>query len=77
MDAHISVKLFATLSKFTPDSSDHYPIRQGTTVRDLLKILGVVEKDAKLIFINNKKGEIVSSLKDGDRIGIFPPIGGG
>jgi molybdopterin converting factor small subunit len=77
MDAHISVKLFATLSKFTPDSSDNYPVSSGTSVRELLKILGVSEKDAKLIFINNKKGELASSLKDGDRVGIFPPIGGG
>ncbi len=78
MSGHISVKLFATLSNLTPETSDHYPIEPGvTTVMDIIHALDVPEEDAKLIFINNKKGEKDSVLRDGDRVGIFPPVGGG
>lgn len=77
MTAHITIKLFATLSQFTPDSPDRYPIESGTTIRNLLKQIGVSEGEIKLIFINGIKGNLTSPLHDGDRVGIFPPIGGG
>ncbi|MBW1748063.1 MAG: MoaD/ThiS family protein [Deltaproteobacteria bacterium] len=75
---HVTLKLFATLSRFTPDSRDRYPIAPGTTVKHLLEKLGVPEDDVRLIFINGIKGHLVAStLTDGDRLGIFPPVGGG
>lgn len=77
MKEHITVKLFATLSKFTPKEPDRHPISPGTTVKELVNSLQVPEKEAKLIFINSRKGELTSVLKDGDRVGIFPPVGGG
>ena len=77
MTLHITIKLFATLSRFTPDSPDRYPIESGTTIRKLLKQTGVSEDEIKLIFINGVKGSLASPLHDGDRVGIFPPVGGG
>lgn len=60
-----------------PASADQYPVLTGTTVRNLLKELGVPENDAKLIFINGIKKELSSTLHGGERVGIFPPVGGG
>lgn len=77
MRTYISINLFATLSKYSPSSADKYPIEPGTTVQNLLQELGVPETDAKLIFINGIKSNLTSSLQGGERIGIFPPIGGG
>jgi len=77
MIVHVTLKLFATLSRFTPDSGDRYPIAPGTTVKHLLEKLGVPEDDVRLIFINGIKGHLTSTLADGDRVGIFPPVGGG
>ncbi|GBC59500.1 molybdopterin synthase sulfur carrier subunit [Desulfonema ishimotonii] len=77
MSAYITVRLFATLSKLTPENSDHYPIAPGTTVRELARNLNIPEKDAKLLFINNRKATLDSEIQDGDRVGIFPPVGGG
>ena len=74
---HINIKLFATLKRFTPVSSDSYPIEPGTTVRNLFQQLGVPEDEAKLIFIDGKKGNLASTLRGGERVGIFPPVGGG
>ncbi len=77
MTVHITLKLFATLSRFTPASPDKYPIKPGANIRDLIKQLGVSEDDIKLIFIDGKKGDLSSSLHGGERVGIFPPVGGG
>ncbi len=77
MQTFISVKLFATLSNYTPASADKYSVEPGTTIRVLMAQLGVPEDEVKLIFINGIKGDLTSSLTGGERVGIFPPVGGG
>ncbi len=74
---YITLKLFATLGKFTPEGADNYPVSSGTRIRDIINRLGIPEDKAKLIFINGIKGELDSTLHGGERIGIFPPVGGG
>jgi len=75
--AFITLKLFASLGKFTPDSAHNYPVEPGTSVRDLIAGLKIPEEKAKLIFIDGIKGELDSTLNGGERIGLFPPVGGG
>lgn len=77
MTTHITIKLFATLSKYTPDAAETYPVKPGTTIRNLLQQLGVPEDEVKLIFIDGKKGNLTRTLQGGERVGIFPPVGGG
>ena len=75
--AKIQVKLYATLRKFLPDDSNEMDVEPGTSVRDLLKRLGIPDTEAKLIFINGRRGSIDTILQGGERLGIFPPVGGG
>ena len=77
MQPYIQIKLFATLQRFMPDSAENYPIKKGTTIRKLLEQLDLPENKAKLIFIDGIKAELTTVLKGGERIGIFPPVGGG
>ena len=77
MDRHIQIKLFASLNRFTTDSHGKYPVTPGMIVRELLAQLGIPAEEVNLIFINGKQGNLASALKAGDRLGIFPPIGGG
>lgn len=77
LHAKVSIQFFATLKHLTPPSADRYPIAPGSTVGDLLKQIGVPSDHAKLIFINGVKGSLASRLNGGERIGIFPPVGGG
>jgi molybdopterin converting factor small subunit len=74
---HITIRLFATLTRFAPEASDMYPIQPGITIRELLARLGIPESEAKLIFVNNQKVAMDTELVGGERVGIFPPIGGG
>ena len=77
MQSHVQIKLFATLQRFMPASAENYAIETGTTIRALLEQLDLPENKAKLIFIDGVKADLTTVLKGGERIGIFPPVGGG
>ena len=77
MESHIQIKLFASLQKFMPASAENYAIEAGITVGALLQQLEVPQDMIKLVFIDNVQAELTSTLKGGERIGIFPPVGGG
>ena len=77
MESHIQIKLFATLQRFMPASAENYAIETGTTIRTLLQQLDLPENKAKLVFIDGVKAELTTVLQGGERIGIFPPVGGG
>jgi sulfur carrier protein ThiS len=77
MIAHIKLKLYATLQAFTPATGEEYPISAGMTVNDLLVQLNLPAEKAKLIFIDGTKAEPSARLQGGERVGIFPPVGGG
>ena len=77
MSISITLKLFATLRPYAPAQADRYAIAPGTTVADVIRDLKIPAKDAKLIFINNIRKGLDTPLQEGDRLGIFPPVGGG
>jgi molybdopterin converting factor small subunit len=77
MESHIQIKLFPTLQRFMPASAENYAIKTGTTIDTLLQQLDIPEDKAKLIFIDGLKAELTTVLIGGERIGIFPPVGGG
>jgi sulfur-carrier protein len=75
--ANISIKLFASLKRFLPADSGNYPIEPGITVKKLIETLGVPEDEVKLVFIDGVKHDLISTLNGGERVGIFPAVGGG
>jgi molybdopterin converting factor small subunit len=46
-------------------------------VQDLIEQLEIPVEETRVIFINNIIEGPDSKLKDGDVVGIFPPVGGG
>ncbi len=59
----------------SPEGND---TRDGSTkVGDLLAKLGIPPEDAFVVMVNGRRQELGWTLQDGDRVGIFPPIGGG
>ena len=73
----IELKLFVTLSKFLPKTADHYELTEGKTIEDMMIDLGLPSELVKLIFINGKRQDKSYILKANDRVGLFPPVGGG
>ena len=77
MEKYVTIKLFATLKKYTPADADHYPITPGTKLRTLLDLLEIPEDSARIMFIDGVKGVLDSTLEGGETVSLFPPIGGG
>jgi molybdopterin converting factor small subunit len=77
MKNHITLKLFATFAKHAPGGTSQYAVEPETTVETLLEELRIPVNQVKLIFINGRNSTLDTILKDGDRVGIFPPVGGG
>ena len=77
----IEIRLFATLASYADhedlDSDGCLSIEGPATIRDAVLRLGVPEQDIKLVFLNGVGASLDASLNDKDRVGIFPPIGGG
>jgi sulfur carrier protein ThiS len=77
----IQVKLFASLSRFSPGGLPGTPfsveLKEGVTLQDLVKQLGIPAEETKVTFVNGIVQTLDYVLQPGDDTGIFPPIGGG
>jgi hypothetical protein len=78
MPVTIEIKLFASLKKYLPaDSVGRCPVEPGTPLSALLDQLCIPEDEVKLIFIDGVKEDASVLLHGGERVGVFPAIGGG
>lgn len=73
----INLNLFATLRPLLPGAPCDVELPDQTTVQDLVDRMNIPGDEVKLIFINGRRCELSAVLADGDRVGIFPPVGGG
>lgn len=77
----VEVRLFTTLRDYYPDDVVdgvfQYELKGEKTVRDLAQELNLPFAHIHLIMVNGEQGDLDYKLKDGDRIGFFPPVGGG
>ncbi len=77
----VTVKLFATLVRFKDGTRVGKPFEvelpEGAVIQDLIDHLKIPVEEAHIVFVNNIIEENHSSLKDGDTVGMFPPVGGG
>ena len=77
----IEVNLYATLKKYMKNEpggkSSAIDVEEGTRVKDIIQKLKIPGDSVKLIFINGVHAKADTTLKDGDRLGLFPPVGGG
>lgn len=50
---------------------------EEVTPRYILNKLNIDEKEVSILLINGRDGKGTTSLKDGDVVALFPPVGGG
>jgi len=77
----IEVRVFSGLEKFIPgarfgkpipiDITDHF------TPRMLLEKLNIPEKEVFTILVNGSHRDLDDVFCNGDRVSLFPPVGGG
>ncbi len=77
----VSARLYATLRRYQPQlghgESVVMDLPDGATLRDLLTALHVPSEETKQCFVNATGQELDYKLRDGDDVGIFPPLAGG
>jgi molybdopterin converting factor small subunit len=75
----VELNLYASLARFHPRSPGDriLDVSDGTTILDLLRRLDVPMEKVKIIFLNGIHAGGPELLKNGDRIGVFPPVAGG
>ncbi|MFH0963593.1 MAG: MoaD/ThiS family protein [Planctomycetota bacterium] len=72
----VSVKLFASLARGRKEQQE-LELGESATVAEMLEALGIRQKEAKAVFRNARHARADERLADGDRVDIFPAIGGG
>ena len=77
----IFVKLYAPLTKYAGGSIMHEPLEvkltENATLDDLYTRLGIPSDEVKTAFVNSVMRQPDYTLRDGDHVGVFPPVGGG
>lgn len=77
----LEVRAFAGLHRYIagPAAGESFSleVRDGCNGYELLQVLNVPLKEVFTFMVNGRRRDLAQSLADGDRIGIFPSIGGG
>ena len=76
---NVNVRCFATLTRREEcefSNSASMEIGVGAQVNELVDRLGIPRNKVELVFVNGKKKSLETALSDGDRVGLFPAVGG-
>jgi sulfur carrier protein ThiS len=77
----VEVRVFSGLEKFLPHKRFGEPLPvelpEGGTIRDLLQKTGIPEDQVFTILVDGKHQSLDHAVGDGERISLFPPVGGG
>ena len=76
----VEVRLYATLRRYAPESpggvlSIEVPVENSVT--ELLGKMNIAVTEVHIVMINGVISQLESILHDGDRLGLFPAVGGG
>ena len=77
MEKKIQLELQTSLKRFLPAAHTSYPIEAGIRVRDLMDQLGIAEYEVNLVFIDGAAANLDSTIEGGERVMLYPPLGGG
>lgn len=72
----ITLKCYATLASYGPPGGE-LVVPESTDLAGLIGMLGIPPGEVKLRFVNGKQAKDDQVLAEGDRVGLFPPVGGG
>jgi molybdopterin synthase sulfur carrier subunit len=72
----VELNLYASLARFVPRTGP-MEVDGETTILGLLRRLDVPLEKVKIIFLNGIHASGNETLREGDRVGVFPPVAGG
>ncbi|MAG14452.1 MAG: MoaD/ThiS family protein [Dehalococcoidales bacterium] len=77
----VEVRLYASLRRYYPDLKSGEPLSltldDNVNLENLLDKLKVPREEITIVMVNGRREQGSYLFQDGDRIGVFPLIGGG
>ncbi|MEJ5358821.1 MAG: MoaD/ThiS family protein [Desulfobacterales bacterium] len=73
----VRLHLYAGLRALVPDCPEEIPLPESLPLGEFLERLGIPTEKIHLVFVDGKRSELSTPLRGGERIGVFPPVGGG
>ncbi len=77
----LKIFLNATLRQYVPDYDPHegtsLEVAPGTSVLQVMERLHLPAQEVTLIMVDGRRQEADYILEGNERLGLFPPIGGG
>jgi molybdopterin synthase sulfur carrier subunit len=78
---HINVRVFASLKRYLSEErakgAFDLDVPDGASLEDVVRLVGLPAAEVKVTFVNGRTEELSYLLREGDEVGIFPPLGGG
>jgi molybdopterin converting factor small subunit len=76
MEEKIEIKLFANLRSFSPPGG-FQAVDQKQSILSILEDLNIPKEKVSIILLNGKHAGLEDTVSPGDRLALFPPLGGG
>ena len=76
----IEVRLYATLRRYVPSAAEGVlavDVPEGSKAADVIANVGVNADEVHILMVNGVSSPLDQVLAEGDRLGLFPPVGGG
>jgi sulfur carrier protein len=72
----VNIKLFATLrdGRFKEERAN---INENTQISDVISKYNIPKEEVKICLLNGRDADLNQTLKNGDTLSLFPPVGGG
>ncbi len=77
----VTVVLYANLGQYHPQGEGNkeftLEVPSGADPGVVLDLLQIPVEEYKLVFVHNRRRALDYPLEEGDRVALFPPVGGG
>lgn len=77
----VTIRLNASLRRYIPEGSEGSPfsfeVDDGATVAQVMKRLGVPDRQAQMVTVEGEQADADTVLEEGQELSLFPPLAGG
>ena len=73
----LSSTLRQYISGYDPSEGARFSVNRKTSVSELCKLMKIPEGKIKIVMVNGKSESFDYELQGDERVGLFPPVGGG
>jgi molybdopterin converting factor small subunit len=73
----LSATLRGMVPGYDPAAGRSVALADGAAVGEICRALGIPAEKVKIVMVNGRSAELADRLAGGERVALFPPVGGG